>query len=151
MKKAFTVILCAVLLLATCLLFAACSSQSTSLIDFGKKYMADEDSYYAFHSDGTGVYHHKYVYEYEANPSWNYTLSGSVDFVWREASNGGIYLFHVESHYNEDHTEGHTLGVATEPFYFSEDFLTYTSFGQYGDTQNVYIKEGSELESILDK
>ena len=112
-------------------------------IDYGKKYCSSENNYYVFNKDQTGyrVYYYKDVY----------TLSGRVEFVWREASNGGIYLFATKETYNDDHTEGKKIGVISRPLYFSDDFFTYTYVNSYGDTVVKFIKEGSALEKILDK
>ncbi|MBQ9131722.1 MAG: hypothetical protein IJX62_04555 [Clostridia bacterium] len=149
MKKVWTLFTCTVLLIAMCMSFYSCSSAKTvNPIDFGKKYMQDEDTYYIFYADQTGLFVQRYATAYG---SYDYTLSGSVDFVWREASDGAVYLFEVESHYNDDHTQGRELGLLDQPIYFSEDFFTYTNYSQYGASVRTYIKEGSELEKILGK
>ena len=124
MKKIITMLMCVALLLSSCSSLCACSSydsenavndsenavkNSENPIEFGKKYMVGKNNYYIFNHDGTGTFYRKYVYEYEPDSKYNYTLSGSVDFVWREASDGAIYLFEREVHYNEDHTEGKRL------------------------------------------
>lgn len=145
MKKTFTLIICAVLLMTACLSLTACSSNSSGTknpIDFGKKYMLDEDTYYIFNSDHTGIFEDKYFNEYVMT-----TTSGWIKFEWREASNGAVYMFEVERHYNEDHTaEDDYLRITKIPIYFSEDFLTYS----FDATTVFYIKEGSELEKILE-
>lgn len=162
MKKILTIILCAVLLFAMCASLSSCKptdtdptdSNATNPIDFGKKYILDEDNYeynyYVFYSDYTGVYECKYVYKSEYDTIQDHTLSGKVEFVWREASDGAVYLFKVETHYNEDHTEGETIGVLGHPIYFSDDFFTYSYYSPYSGSSTMrYIKEGSELDKIL--
>ena len=122
-------------------------------IDYGKKYLLGENQYYVFEKDQTGYYecYCKYKHEYSDSSKYNYTLSGRVEFVWREASNGAVYLFETETSYNEDHTEGKTINVITDPIYFSEDFFTYSYSNQYGGNTVTYIKEGSNLEKSIDK
>ena len=120
-------------------------------IDYGKKYLLDENRYYIFEKDQTGYYECYYKYESSLSSEYNYTLSGRVEFVWREASNGAVYLFETETSYNEDHTEGKTINVITDPIYFSEDFFTYSYSNQYGGKTVTYIKEGSNLEKSIDK
>ena len=120
-------------------------------IDYGKKYLLDENQYYVFEKDQTGYYEYYYKYESSDFSEHNYTLSGRVEFVWREASNGAVYLFETETSYNEDHTEGETISVTTNPIYFSEDFFTYFYSNQSGGISVNYIKEGSKLEKSIDK
>ena len=139
-------------LLAIMITMASCSSNKIeNPIDFGKKYLLDENRYYVFEKDQTGYCEYYYKYEQAAYSEYNYTLSGRVEFVWREASNGAVYLFKTKTTYNEDHTEGQTINLITDPIYFSEEFFTYSYSNQYGGKTVTYIKEGSELEKILEK
>lgn len=139
-------------LLAIMITMASCSSDKIeNPIDFGKKYLLDENRYYVFEKDQTGYCEYYYKYERADYSEYNYTLSGRVEFVWREASNGAVYLFETKSTYNEDHTEGQTISLITDPIYFSEEFFTYSYSNQYGGKTVTYIKEGSELEKILEK
>ena len=150
MKKTCTVIF-AVLLIATCVSFCSCFSidgllpeeaETVNPIDFGEKYVKD-DSYYIFYSDNTGIYELHFV---KSNGD---VVSARVDFVWREASDGAVYLFEVGEYHYIDHTEGLNAGVASQPIYFSEDFLTYVKHDSTGATTYRFIKEGSELDKIL--
>ena len=120
-------------------------------IDYGKKYLLGKNRYYVFEKDQTGYYECYYKYESSLSSEYSYTLSGRVEFVWREASNGAVYLFETETSYNEDHTEGKTINVITDPIYFSEDFFTYFYSNQSGGISVNYIKEGSKLEKSIDK
>ena len=132
-------------LLAIMITMVSCAAAKVeNPIDYGKKYLLGENRYYVFEKDQTGYYE---CY-YEAP---EYTVSGRVEFVWREASNGAVYLFETETSYNEDHTEGKTINVITDPIYFSEDFFTYSYSNQYGGKTVTYIKEGSNLEKSIDK
>ena len=150
MKKLFAFAVAALLLVTTVLSLTACSSpQNSNPIDFDKKYMVDDESYYIFHSDHTGVFVRHYVYTSTVGSEFDYTLSGSVDFVWREASDGAVHLFEVATHYNEDHTEEKELGLPSYPIYFSEEFFTYTTHSQFGASARYCIKEGSKLEKEL--
>ena len=156
MKKLLSAIICIALLAATCLTLVSCGfSKSTNPIDYGKKYVMqteNENNYacYVFRVDNTGYMERYYKYESELDASYNYTLSGRVDFVWQEASNGAIYLFKTDEQYNEDHTEGKEIVLIDDPIYFSEHFFTYTYSNQYGSTTINYIKEGSKLEKLLE-
>ena len=139
-------------LLAIMITMVSCAAAKVeNPIDYGKKYLLDENRYYVFEKDHTGYYECYYKYEYPDSSAYNYTLSGRVEFVWREASNGAVYLFETETSYNEDHTEGQTINVITAPIYFSEDFFTYSYSNQYGGKTVTYIKEGSNLEKSIDK
>ena len=139
-------------LLAIMITMVSCATAKVeNPIDYGKKYLLDENRYYVFEKDQTGYYECYYKYEYSDSSEYNYTLSGRVEFVWREASNGAVYLFETETSYNEAHTEGKTINVITDPIYFSEDFFTYSYSNQYGGKTVTYIKEGSNLEKSIDK
>ena len=159
MKNFITVIICFLLLITVCASLASCSQDETpeatneeesTPIKFEKKYVKlDKDSSYSyiFHADGTGIYEVYYSYVSEYDPKSNYTLSGKVEFVWREASDGAVYLFETDVQYNADHTERKTISVPQRPIYFSEDFLVYMN----GDNVAIkYIIEGSELDKILE-
>ena len=138
-------------LFAIVITFASCSAaKSTNPIDFGKKYLLDEHRYYVFEEDQTGYCEYYFKYEYDPSPEYNYTLSGRVEFVWREASNGAVYLFKTGVSYNEDHTEGQEIDLIDSPIYFSEDFFTFSYSNQYGGRTVNYIKEGSSLEKSLE-
>ena len=145
MKKRLIMIISVILLLATCLTFASCDSSASSedpenLIAFGEKYF-NGDNYYVFEDDNTGYC--KYRYE------GSVVRAGRVEFVWREASDGGIYLFTTKTTYDKDHTDDKDIGIPliSSPIYFSEDFFAYTSSG--GTAR--YIREDSELEDLIEK
>ncbi len=141
-------------LLAIMITMVSCeSSKGGNPIDYGKKYKSilDENQYYVFEKDQTGYYECYYKYDSSIDSNYNFTLSGRVEFVWREASNGAVYLFETETSYNEGHTEGKELSVITDPIYFSEEFFTYSYSNQFGGKTVTYIKEGSNLEKSLEK
>ncbi len=148
MKKLLSVLT----LLAIIITLASCSSsKSANQIDFGKKYRVSEDQYYVFEKDGTGYCECYYKYESGIDPKYDFVQSGRVDFVWREASNGGIYLFRTKTTYYEGHTEGQNVPLIGYPIYFSEKFFTYCASSSYGSTVEKFIKEGSELEKSIEK
>ena len=150
MKKFFAFLLASVLLLTALLSFVSCSSSKNGVsIDFNKKYMLDDDRYYVFKSDNTGYAEYHYVYVSDRDPAFGYTQSGRIEFEWREANNGAVYLFEVETTYNKDNTEGEKISLIDAPIYFGEDFFAYTTHGSY-TTTTCYIKEGSKLEKALD-
>ena len=147
MKKLIALSLALLLLLCGTLSLASCSEQKTSqLIDFDAKYLTprtDDNDYYTFFSDGTGYYY----YRKETTSS---TISLRVHFEWREASDGAIYLFKTSTEHLDDHTaELTSAAVINYPIFFSEDFFTYTPHSQYGGSTQRYVKEGSELDTIL--
>lgn len=151
MKKTLTLIACAVLLIASCVSFCSCFSldgllpeeaETVNPIDFDMKYVKD-DSYYIFYADNTGIY------ELHFEKSNGDVVSSRVDFVWREASDGAVYLFEVGEYHYPDHTDGLNAGVAPQPIYFSEEFFTYVRHDSTGATTYRYIKEGSELDKLL--
>ena len=154
MKKTHSLLLCLTLLLAACLLLSSCDGNGTvrsaDLIDFDEKYACNEYSHYVFHADGTGEYVIDHTWEYNDEYLENYTLSGTVSFIWREASNGAIYLFKTEERYNENHTEGNRIGIANDPLYFGEDFFTYIQDSSAGSDSRIYVREGSELAALTE-
>ena len=124
-----------------------------NVIDYGKKYVLTGDdysaqTYYVFEANQTGYCEYYDVYENTDYPEYNRTFSGRVDFVWREASNGGIYLFETKITYHEGHTEGERIPLIRHPIYFSEEFFAYSADGSYGTTTVKYVKEGSALAEI---
>ena len=146
MKKIVSVII----LLATMMTMFSCTAETLeNPIDYGKKYLLYENQYYVFEKDQTGYYECHYEYKNANYPDNNYTLSGRIEFVWREASNGAIYLFATKTSYNEDHTEGREFSVISDPIYFSEEFFTYSYSNSSGSATRKYIKEGSSLEKSL--
>lgn len=162
MKKILAFAAAALLLLSLGLSLASCSSVSQlsekadNPIVFGKKYLSpgsysgEGHNYYVFNRDGTGYYECKYSYVSEKYPSNNYTLSGRVEFVWREASDGAVYLFETETHYNADHTEGKDISLISGAIYFAEEFFTRTrSNTTVGETTSNYVLEGSELLTLI--
>ena len=137
-------------LIAILITLVACSStKDVSSIDFGKKYMLSEDQYYVFEEDQTGYCELYFKYESNMDSKYDFVLSGRVEFVWREASNGAIYLFRTETTYNEDHTEGKEVPLIDDPIYFSEEFFTYSRSDATGAKTINYIKEGSDLEKSI--
>ena len=138
MKKVLSVLA----LLAIMLTMASCMfTLPKNPIDYGKKYfhiVYGEDQYYVFEKDQTGYC--EYYYSYSTT-----TKSGRVEFVWREASDGAIYLFRTNTTYYEDDNDGQ-IPLLTGPIYFSEDFFAFHS----GDGSVRYIKEGSELEKLIE-
>ena len=156
MKKTIAASLLLVLILAlvSCSMpFGAISLKSS--IEYGKRYMQGENDFYVFNADGTGYHEYKRVES-------KYTLSGRIEFVWRGASDGAVYLFKTQEHYNTDHTEGKTLSLAEEPLYFGEDFFVYSyvsgnvfgsSFvsGSTSTYTTKYIVEGSALAGLVKK
>lgn len=159
MKKILAFAAAALLLLSLGLSLASCSSASQlsekadNPIVFGKKYLSPSsysgERYYVFNRDGTGCYECKSYYDGHGDPQYAYTLSGRVEFVWREASDGAVYLFETETHYNADHTEGKDISLLSGPIYFSEEFFTHTTYAQYGGTTKNYVLEGSELLTLI--
>ena len=138
-------------LFAIMITMVSCADKKTEdSIDYGKKYLINEDQYYVFEKDQTG-YYECYYKSGLSSVEYNYTVSGRVDFVWREASDGAIYLFETETSYNEDHTEGREIALISGPIYFSEDFFAYSYSTQYGENTKTFIKEGSKLEESLEK
>ena len=157
MKKILAFAAAALLLLSLGLPLASCSSESQlsekadNPIVFGKKYLSpgsysgESHNYYVFNRDGTGYYECKSYYDGHGDSKYAYTLSGRVEFVWREASDGAVYLFETETHYNADHTEGKDISLISGAIYFAEEFFTRTR----GETTSNYVLEGSELLTLI--
>ncbi len=118
------------------------ATKTVNPIDFGAKYV-NGDSYYVFNADKTGIYE-IHVEKYNGD-----VVSARVDFVWREASDGAVYLFEVGEYHYPEHTDGLNAGVSKQPIYFSEEFLTYVSHNSTGASTTHFIKEGSELDGLL--
>ena len=153
MKKGLKIITIFTLLLTTIFTLSSCSKDKEcdyiNPIAFGKKYMLDENRYYIFNDDQTGVLVYYYEYSSTISSKYDFTISGQVDFIWREASNGAVYLFEVETHLNEDHTYTGGIPVIDEAIYFGEDFFIYNYTSELGSSCEFFVKEGSKLESVL--
>ena len=148
MKKLLSVM---ILLAMMMTMFSCTAAKSANPIDYGKKYILTENQYYVFEKDQTGYYECHYKYENAGYAEYNYTLSGRIEFVWREASNGAVYLFETKTTYHEDHTNGKELSLINDPIYFAEEFFTYSYCNSNGSVTRKYIKEGSSLEKSLEK
>ena len=138
MKKVLSVLA----LFAVMFTMASCMfTLSKNPIDYGKKYyhsVRSDEQYYVFEKDQTGYC--EYYYSHSGT-----TMSGRVEFVWREASDGAIYLFRTNTTYYEDDNFGQ-LSLPSGPIYFSEDFFAIHS----GDGSVRFIKEGSELKKLIE-
>ena len=142
MKKLFALLICLALLFTLVACDLPFGKQS---IDFGKKYGLGS-TYFVFNADHTGYYRY-----YKAPEEYSeYTLSGRIDFEWREADDGTVYLFKTNTEYYEDHTEGKTISLPTAPSTFGDDFLVYVSSNQYGIYNNRFIKKDSKLAKALE-
>ena len=136
-KLLFALVLVTVMLTTVSCMFPF----SKNSIDYGKKYyhsVRSDEQYYVFKKDQTGYC--EYYYSHSGT-----TQSGRVEFVWREASDGAIYLFRTNTTYYEDDNQGY-IPFLTGPIYFSEDFFAIHS----GDGSVRFIKEGSELEKLIE-
>ena len=136
-------------LFLVCGTFSACSQKggdAASRLCFDEKYMTlSEGSYYIFYKDGTGEYHTTQKSSYD-----NKIKSGTVSFVWREASGGVIYLFSTGVTYDEEHNSDGSIGIPSYPFHVSEDFIAYTEYTNYsysssGASVNRFYRENSDL------
>lgn len=138
MKKVLSVLA----LFAVMFTMASCMfTLSKNPIDYGKKYyhsVRSDEQYYVFEKDQTGYCEYYYSHS-------GITQSGRVEFVWREASDGAIYLFRTNTIYYEDDNQGY-IPFLTGPIHFSEEFFTNHS----GNGTARYIKEGSELEKLIE-
>ena len=151
MKKFLSSIALIILIATLCATFSSCfsSTSAENPIDFGKKYVLG-DSYYVFNADGTGYLNYYSKYENSTNPEYNFTRSGVVSFEWKGASDGAIYLFRTGETFNQDHTEGETLPLISNPIYFGDDFFAYSSgSGGYISTTR-YIVEDSKLAKAVE-
>ena len=138
MKKALSII-CIVLLVAACLSLVACSEKTKNPIDFDKKYIFMTNNaenqyngdYFVFKSDNTGYY------EYS---------EGHIDFVWKEASDGAVYLFEEDAEHNGEKKQS----LPTGGLYFSEEFLVYSDSNSFGSYTRRFIKKGSDLADLYE-
>ena len=152
MKKRLVILLCVILLAATCLSVASCGVSKSKLpIDFGKKYrlptysQEEADFYYVFESDHTG-YYHVYDNRYPEVGCSSY----QIDFVWREGNGNAVYLFETEKHRFEDHTGATILpNLRAGEFLFFDEYLVAPEHGN--SVAAKFVKEGSKLEKDLKK
>jgi len=150
MKKICLTLTFLLLLFSFCLTFASCHEQEDALknpIDFGKTYQSlsnDEESSYVFYTNNVGVFTYRYEYKSTVSSNYDHTTSGTIEFVWKEASDGAVHIFAVNTKYHDDHTKG-ALPILSAPIYFSEDFF----ISERGNQYCYYIKEGSELETLI--
>lgn len=145
MRKLFSAIFALSLILVLSLSFVGCDN--SPVIQYEKKYLSG-DSFYVFTSDGWGYYetHYSYSSTYE-----NYTLSGRVDFIWETASDGNVYLFKKDETYFDDHTEGRTIEITTQPLSFGKDFFAYSYVSSYGTHTRRYVVQDSKLDDSSTK
>ena len=160
MKNFLKLIALVTLAAILCTSFASCSIVNKVFpktegvpITFDKKYIRESGSEtniesYTFYANQTGVMERYYVYS-DSSPEYNYILSGSVEFEWRIASDGGVYLFETNVHYDEYHTKDKTINLNRSPCYFSDDFMVYTFSNQFGTSYRRCVLEGSDLEKAL--
>jgi hypothetical protein len=151
MKRIVAFTMVVVMLLLACVSLSSCGRRNNS-IDFGKKYIPEflnnETFYYVFRANGTGYMECDYV-AFKGDSYCEHTCSGRIDFEWREAADGAVYLFEVERTYNENHTDGKDLPFVKSGIYFGKGFFVSTSSSMYGDTLRYYIMEGSKLDEAL--
>lgn len=130
---------------------AETSVNSTQIsLTFDKKYVGednteDQKENYTFYANQTGIMEYYFTYTDKFYPEYSYVLSGTVEFEWRMASDGYIYLFKTGEHYNEDHTDGKTINLTDTPFSFANQFLIKNG----GNVPDRYILEGSDLEKAM--
>ncbi len=130
---------------------AETSVNSTQIsLTFDQKYVGednteDQKENYTFYADQTGIMEYYYAYTDKIYPEYSYVLSGTVEFEWRMASDGYIYLFKTGERYNEDHTDGKTISLTHSSFSFANEFLIKNG----GNVPDRYILEGSDLEKAM--
>ena len=143
MKKRIAFTMTVLMLLLTCASLSSCGRRNNS-IDFGEKYisrdMENGTYYYVFRANGTGYMECDYTRE-----ASGYTYSGKIDFEWREASDGAVYLFEVEITRNANDS-GKDLPFVQSGIYFGDGFFVSVSSGQYGDYVRYFVREGSGLD-----
>jgi hypothetical protein len=153
MKKQISFALCLVLLLSFCLSFTACGDGPS--ISYGDAYVGERSVFddwqageqyiaYYFYSDGTGKQVRYQDYHSPVDASFNYVLSVTIEFIWAEASNGGVYLFETKVIENENDTYTSSVSLSRDPIYFFDDFLVCGN-----DDVARFVREGSELFDIL--
>ena len=164
MKKTLCSILLILCSLTVLLPVASCKEEKTTqkfedVIVFGENYVlegteplfhAGDENYrfvLVFYQDGTGTYDIRYSGRAEEN------LSGTIQFVWKTASDGAVYLFEKERSYNDGHQDldnipgGSHFYLIDSPLYFGKDFVTYTIDGGTRSRHPKFIRENSELAS----
>ena len=158
MKNTFGKIVCSLLIAILCFSMVACNVnhpfKGTKLV-FDKKYIAENDlgaekqTYFIFYSDHTGKLERYTKHESSLGDEYSYTISGTVEFAWREADDGSIYLFKTNVTLHEDHdNDSSDIGVPDYPLTVGDEFIALTSPGQHGNTRR-YILEDSDLEKSL--
>ena len=164
-------LLCSALLILISLFmivsFSSCQKEKSEQkledkLAFGENYVlegtdplfyAGDESYrlvLVFYQDGTGQYD---IYYDASARGENGILSCTIQFVWKNASDGAIYLFEKERSYNDDHQETENdFGfdaincLINSPLYFGEDFLTYTIESSTQTRHPKFIREKSDLK-----
>ncbi len=145
--------------------FSSCKKENAEpkpedMIAFGENYVlegtdslfyADGESYrfvLVFYQDGTG----KYDIYHNSNDRTGEIVSGTIQFVWKTASDGAIYLFEKARSYNDDHQPTEKVYefdliniLITSPLYVGEDFLTCTIDRGNQSKHPKFIRDNSEL------
>ncbi len=157
MKRILSFILVLAMSLTLCLSFVSCGNEDK--IKYGKEYILeygnDSDSskkreVLVFNKDGTGTY--EYFYRNDSDDDkYDYTISGTLSFVWEKTNDGAIHMFETKVKYNKDNTDGKTITAISEPLYFSENMIYYSYVTGLGSSVRKYILEGSDLyEEVYD-
>lgn len=152
MKQLIRLTALALVLTLLCGMLLACRKQEKTdfenVIHFDEKYVSEYTSDVShtrnaitFSQDGTGQYERYFEY---VGVTGKDIYSYRVDFVWRQASNGAIYLFKKSITYLPDHTSENEFEFGIEAIYFGEDFLTVDG----DDSSECYIRENSELAKL---
>ncbi len=143
MKRTVAFTMVVVMLLLACVSLSSCGRRNNS-IDFGKKYinrdMGNGPYYYVFRANGTGYMECDYTVE-----ALGYTYSGKIDFEWREASDGAVYLFEGEITRNANDS-GRDLPFVQSGIYFGDGFFVLVSSGH---NALYFFREGSRLDKDL--
>ena len=158
MKNTFGKIFCALLMVILCLSMVSCNiklpfEEESSLV-FDKKYIAvgtleeERQTYFIFYSDHTGKFEDYMKYESSYGSEYGSTVSGTIEFEWREADDGSIYLFKTNVILHDDHDYDSDPSLPDYPMTVGDEFIAYTTTGDYGRT-GEYVLEGSELAKSL--
>ena len=156
MKRSTKLVVFLVLAAILCSVLAGCSfGKLQPTIVYDKKYEYSPSAFLVFHANHTGYF------EVHQNNSDHTVSSGRVDFFWRTADDGTVYLFGSETTYYDDDTSGKSFIIfsLSMPITFGDGFLIALNVTPYVNLNTAYtsvntrkfVLEGSDLAKDLEK
>ena len=154
MKSKILVLAITVIIVLSCFMLVACGDNTVkNKLSYGKKYLSEDylnnenqEAYYLFNKNGTGVYHYYSKYDYNSDEEMQLITSYSINFRYIIDTNSEVvYCFYDSFEYDDIHnytyvnpdnsdwtavltfTDKFLYSISAYPtFYLTEEFLSET-------------------------